>query len=159
MPDIRQRTHHIFWNTLIQDSHKLADALMIANAKTANQVQGIIGVSRGGLVPAAIVAYRMQIRNLRAVQAASYDHLGIRSPEVAVTALPPDIEDGGRGWLIIDDIADSGNTIRTLRSYWPNALFYSLYAKGEGVSVADGFVREFAHDLWISFPWDGGPHL
>jgi len=81
----------------------------------------------------------------------------------AGTAQPPEIikpapaAGDGTGFLIIDDLVDSGATARLVRMALPKALFGCLYAKPQGQAVVDLFVAEVAQDTWILFPWDTAP--
>jgi xanthine phosphoribosyltransferase len=63
----------------------------------------------------------------------------------------------GNGFLIVDDLVDSGATARLVRDALPKALFGCLYAKPEGQAVADLFIAEVPQDTWILFPWDTAP--
>ena len=64
------------------------------------------------------------------------------------------VEGDGTGWLVIDDLVDTGRTARAVRATLPKAHFATLYAKPLGRSLADTFVKEFKQDEWINFPWD-----
>ncbi|MDB5392852.1 MAG: xanthine-guanine phosphoribosyltransferase, partial [Rhodospirillales bacterium] len=58
------------------------------------------------------------------------------------------------GWLVIDDLVDTGATMRIVRTMLPRAYVGVLYAKPTGRPFADTFVREFPQDSWIDFPWE-----
>ncbi len=60
----------------------------------------------------------------------------------------------GAGWLVIDDLVDSGTTMRIVRAILPKAHVAVLYAKPAGRPLADSFVDEFPQDSWIDFPWE-----
>ena len=60
----------------------------------------------------------------------------------------------GEGFLLIDDLVDTGGTARLVRSLVPKAHFATLYAKPAGLPIVDTFVKEFEQDKWIYFPWD-----
>ncbi len=60
----------------------------------------------------------------------------------------------GDGWLLIDDLVDTGGTARVVRGLLPKAYFVTLYAKPAGRDVVDMFVKEFKQSKWIHFPWD-----
>jgi xanthine phosphoribosyltransferase len=63
----------------------------------------------------------------------------------------------GEGFLIVDDLVDSGVTARLVRGLLPQAKFACLYAKPLGRPVADVWVAEVPQDTWILFPWDTAP--
>ena len=61
------------------------------------------------------------------------------------------------GWLIVDDLVDTGETARALRKMLPRAHFATAYAKPAGRPLVDTFVTEVSQDTWIFFPWDMEP--
>jgi len=65
----------------------------------------------------------------------------------------------GTGWLIIDDLVDSGSTARLVRSLLPKAHLATIYAKPAGKPVVDTFITEVSQDTWILFPWDTEPQF
>jgi xanthine phosphoribosyltransferase len=64
------------------------------------------------------------------------------------------VEGDGEGWLLIDDLVDTGRTARAVRERLPRAHFATLYAKPAGRPLVDTFVKEFRQEKWIYFPWD-----
>lgn len=113
--------------------------------------EGIVAVTRGGLVPAAIVARELEIRVIETACLASYRDKD--KGEVAVLK-PAEMAGDGEGWLIIDDLVDTGDTARELRRMMPKAHFATVYAKPAGRPLVDTFVTEVSQDTWIYFPWD-----
>ncbi|MGF1563528.1 MAG: xanthine phosphoribosyltransferase [Geminicoccaceae bacterium] len=112
---------------------------------------GIVAVARGGLVPAHIVARELNIRLIDTVCVASYDEEVQGEAEVLKTT---GIAGSGRGWLIVDDLVDTGKTGAIVRRLLPDAHFATVYAKPAGRHVVDTFVTEVSQDTWILFPWD-----
>ena len=111
--------------------------------------EGIISITRGGLVPAAIVARELEIRLVDTLSVSSYDHQN--QSEVTVIK---GIEGNGAGWLIIDDLVDTGKTARVVRKMLPSAHFACVYAKPLGKPLIDSYITEVSQDTWIFFPWD-----
>jgi xanthine phosphoribosyltransferase len=60
----------------------------------------------------------------------------------------------GEGYLLIDDLVDTGRTAQAVRQLLPKAYFATLYAKPAGRPIVDLFVKEFKQTKWIHFPWD-----
>ena len=114
--------------------------------------RGIIAITRGGLVPAAIVARELDIRLVDTICVASYDDaaLGARGKVEILKGIAGD----GEGYLIIDDLVDTGHTARVVREMLPKAHFATVYAKPAGRPLVDTFVTEVSQDTWILFPWD-----
>lgn len=116
--------------------------------------RGIIAVTRGGLVPAAVVARELEIRLIETACISSYDDKNQGKLDVIKSA--PEAGDG-TGWLIVDDLVDTGETAKALRVMLPKAHFATAYAKPAGRPLVDTFVTEVSQDTWIYFPWDMEP--
>ena len=119
--------------------------------------RGIVSVTRGGLVPAAIVARELDIRVIETVCVASYDHTEHRRAEVLKGVDGTIINADGEGWLIVDDLVDTGKTAKIVREMLPRAHFATIYAKPAGRPLVDTFITEVSQDTWIHFPWDIEP--
>ena len=115
---------------------------------------GIAAVTRGGLVPAAIVARELDIRLIDTVCIVSYDEFNQGQLNV-LKGVPGD----GNGWLIVDDLVDTGRTARAVREMLPKAHFATIYAKPAGKPLVDTYVTEVSQDTWILFPWDIEPQF
>lgn len=113
--------------------------------------KGVVAITRGGLVPACIVARELDIRLVETLCIASYDH---QSQGSANILKPASLAGDGEGWLVIDDLADTGNTFRIARQLLPKAHFGCVYAKPAGQPTTDTYVTEVSQDTWIHFPWD-----
>ena len=142
-----QKTFPITWDELHRHARALAWRLL-----EGGPWQGIIAITRGGLVPAAIVARELDIRLIDTVCVASYDD----REQGKVSILKPVAGDGA-GWLIIDDLVDTGHTARAVREMLPKAHFATVYAKPAGRPMFDTFVTDVIQDTWILFPWDIEP--
>lgn len=114
--------------------------------------KGLIAVTRGGLVPAAIIARELDIRMVETVCVSSYDHQNQRKAELLKNVTQQ--VGNGKGWLVVDDLADTGRTLELLRQLMPQAHFATVYAKPQGRPLVDSFVMEVSQDTWIHFPWD-----
>lgn len=110
---------------------------------------GIIAVTRGGLVPAAILSRELDIRLIETICVSTYDDRAMGEPDVL-----KGIDSDGTGWLVVDDLVDTGATAQVLRRLLPKAHFATLYAKPKGQPLVDTFVTVHAQTTWISFPWD-----
>ena len=95
----------------------------------------MVAITRGGLVPAAIVARELGIRVIDTVCIASYDHTKQGDLQVLknVSAEVAKLGGGtGKGLLIVDDLVDTGQTARLVRAMMPDAHFAAVYAKPQG---------------------------
>ena len=119
----------------------------------------VIGITRGGLVPATIVARELGVRIIDTVCVASYDHQtrGELRLLKGVSDSTMKLGEGtGKGLLIVDDLVDTGKTARVVRDLLPDAHFATVYAKPMGKPLVDTFITEVSQDTWIYFPWDTG---
>ena len=117
----------------------------------------VIAITRGGLVPAAIVARELGVRIIDTVCIASYDHTKQGDLQVlkGISEATAKLGGGtGRGLLIVDDLVDTGKTGKMVREMMPDAHFATVYAKPQGKPLVDTFITEVSQDTWIFFPWD-----
>ena len=146
------KNYPVSWDQFHRDARLLAWRL--ADKGT---FEAIVCITRGGLVPAAIVARELELRLIETVCIASYDHT-VQGRLTVLKEIAPSIlriGDGrGKGVLVVDDLTDTGKTARMVREMLPNAHFATVYAKPAGVPLIDTFVTEVSQDTWIYFPWD-----
>jgi xanthine phosphoribosyltransferase len=145
-----QKSFPVSWDQFHRDARALAWRL-----NAARPFHTVIGITRGGLVPAAIVARELGIRVVESVSIASYDY--DKQGEIQVLKpIAPEIvaKDGGKGVLIVDDLVDTGATARVVREILPKAHFATVYAKPAGRPLVDTFITEVSQDTWIYLPWD-----
>jgi xanthine phosphoribosyltransferase len=144
----------VSWDQFHRDSRALAWRL-----SGAGPFEAIVCITRGGLVPAAIVARELGIRVIETVCVASYEHT--RQSDVKIlkdVAASVIARRGGEGAgvLIVDDLVDTGQTAKVVRGILPRAHFATVYAKPMGRPMVDTFITEVSQDTWIYFPWDTG---
>ncbi|GGI99770.1 xanthine phosphoribosyltransferase [Neoroseomonas lacus] len=145
------RYYTVTWDQLHRDSKALAWRLL-----EKGPWRGIVAITRGGLIPAAIIARELDCRLIESVSIVTYDEEVRGEPKVAK---PPAAAGDGEGWLIIDDLVDTGTTARVVRTLLPKAHFATVYAKPAGNPLVDTFITEVSQDTWIMFPWDTEPQF
>ncbi|MBY0280902.1 MAG: xanthine phosphoribosyltransferase [Alphaproteobacteria bacterium] len=123
------------------------------HAKTLPEIKGILAVSRGGLTPASVLGNKLGIRNIRVICLASYGETK-EFENLKVIYGPNDIAEGGKGWLIVDDLVDKGGTFKYLHTLYPAAHYVTLAAKPAGKAFTNFSAKDFAQDIWIVFPWE-----
>lgn len=144
MEDQYQKNFPVSWDQLHRDAKALAWRLA-----ERGPWAGIVAITRGGLVPAAIVARELDVRLIDTVCVASYDE----KEQSDLQVLKP-VTGDGKGLLIVDDLVDTGRTAEVVRKMLPKAHFATVYAKPAGRPMVDTFVTEVSQDTWIYFPWD-----
>ena len=149
-----EKVFPVSWDQFHRDARALAWRLA-----EAGPFKAVVCITRGGLVPAAIVARELGLQLIETVCFTSYE--GTRPGELkvlkAAAAEVAAIGGGaGAGVLIIDDLVDTGKTAKLVRELLPKAHFAAVYAKPMGRPLVDTFITEVSQDTWIYFPWDTG---
>ena len=135
---------YVSWEAFHRATKELAHQLL------DQKFTSIVAVSRGGLVPAAILARELNIRVVDSICVASYDHDTQGSLSILKDASLADSE----SLLIVDDLVDTGETAKALREHFPKACFVTVYAKPQGKPLVDKYVTDIEQDTWIQLPWD-----
>lgn len=146
-----QKFFSVSWDMFHRDSRALVWKLAELPQSKAKSWKGLVAVTRGGLVPAAIVARELEIRLIETVCITSYDD---KQPGNLTVLKGLEALGEGADWLIVDDLVDSGRTAETIREMVPKAHMATVYAKPKGRLLSDTFVTEVSQDTWILFPWD-----
>ena len=144
----------VSWDEFHRDARALAWRLA-----DAGPFEAIVCVTRGGMVPAAIVARELGIRVIETVCVESYDHVTQGELKLIKTVAAEIVALGGgrgQGVLVIDDLVNTGQTARLVRNLLPEAHFAAVYAKPLGRPLVHTFITEVSQDTWIFFPWDTG---
>ena len=141
----------VSWDQLHRDARVLARRLM-----PNGPFKGVVAITRGGMVPAAIVARELDLRLIDTVCIVTYKGDETRAGEKSRGApeVLKSVEGDGEGMLLVDDLVDTGTTARIVRELLPKAHFATVYAKPEGRPLVDTFITEVSQDTWILFPWD-----
>lgn len=110
----------------------------------------IIGISRGGLVPAVMLSHRLSIP-MYPVQLSLRDHLTVLSNEqqrdLQVMCLDNQV-------LVVDDINDTGATLRCIQLIIPAVSTGVLIERMSTTHVATITGSKVDSDCWFVFPWE-----
>lgn len=142
--DRYKKMYPVSWEQFHRDAKALAWRLA-----ELGPWKGIVAVTRGGLVPAAVIARELEIYHIDTVCISSYDW-----KEQGEANILKGTEGDGEGWLVIDDLVDTGGTAKILRTMLPKAHFATVYAKPKGKPTVQTFITEVTQDTWVLFPWD-----
>ncbi|MCR6736580.1 MAG: xanthine phosphoribosyltransferase [Afipia sp.] len=145
----------VSWDQFHRDARALAWRL-----SGAGPFEAMVAVTRGGLVPAAVIARELGIRVIDTLCVSSYSH----TSQVGEPSVLKGISDAvarlgggtGKGLLVVEDLVDTGKTARIVRDLMPQAHIAAVYAKPMGRPMVDTFITEVSQDTWIFFPWDTG---
>ena len=144
----------VSWDQFHRDSRALAWRL-----HAAGPFDALVCITRGGLVPAAVVARELNVRVIETICIASYQDYKNQGDIKVIKGIAAEITSmraQGKGVLIVDDLVDTGKTAKMVREMLPKAHFATVYAKPMGRPLVDTFVTEVSQDTWIYFPWDTG---
>ena len=151
----QQKPFPVSWDQFHRDARALAWRLADVGPFSA-----IVCITRGGLVPAAIVARELNIRVIETFCVSSYAGTGQQAELEVLKGVAESVSrlagEGGAGILIVDDLVDTGKTAKVVREALPKAHFAAVYAKPMGRPMVDTFITEVSQDTWIHFPWDTG---
>ncbi len=132
------------WSELYTDAKNLAQKL-----KAEGSWDQIIAITRGGLVPAAVIAKELDIRFIDTVCVKSYNDTEKENIQIIKR-----VDNTANSILVIDDLVDTGETARAVRDMFPHAWYAVIYAKPAGLPLVNSYVKKVSQDTWILFPWE-----
>ncbi|MDZ4066420.1 MAG: xanthine phosphoribosyltransferase, partial [Tabrizicola sp.] len=122
-----EKGFHVSWDQIHRDARALAWRLD-GKGPDGGAWRAVVGITRGGLVPAMIVSRELDIRVVDTISVKSYNHQA--QTEARVTKPPQaDLMGDGTGILVVDDLVDTGKTLELVRKLYPKAPFATVYAK------------------------------
>jgi uncharacterized protein len=134
-------------------------------ASLAEQVRDehdtMLAITRGGLVPAGMLAYRLGIRDILVAAVAYYDEAGRRGDAPSFLQFPADALLHGRRVLIVDEVWDSGATIqavigrvRAAGGIPTTAVLHYKPGRSTIAAAPDHFAA--STDGWVVYPFKTG---
>jgi hypoxanthine phosphoribosyltransferase len=122
----------------------------------------ILGIARGGLLPAGAVAYALGVKNAFTLSVEFYTGVEERLDVPLILPPVPDLIDvSDQRLLIVDDVADTGGTLEVVRRFCTGAVAdvktAVLYEKPHSIVKCDYVWRRT--DRWITFPWSADDPL
>jgi uncharacterized protein len=131
----------------------------LATAMHGRQFDAMLAVTRGGLVPAGMIAYHLGLRNILVAAVQFYSGVGRRAAAPTFLQFPADPFLSGKIILIVDDIWDSGKTISAVKSRVVaaggtpvTAVMHYKPAASQISDEPDYYVE--TTDAWIVYPWE-----
>lgn len=149
MPNIKKLT----WEQFEYDMVNLVQTIK-ADSRTQS-VDHLLIITRGGLIPGGFLAQHLGIKKVKTLCLQSYSdnrsqqstlqHLSIDGFENETITNP-------RRWLIVDEMADSGQSIVFAKEKYPDVLTTCVYVKDP--DIVDFYSVLLEPDVWIDFPWE-----
>jgi hypoxanthine phosphoribosyltransferase len=140
------------WNQI----YAMLLSLAVNINKSGFKPELIVGVSRGGLIPARVLADLLGNTNLTSVGAELYS--GVSKPKIEPTlTYPVSASVDKRKVLVVDEVADTGKSLRLVREHLAQrgaeeVRIATVYIKPCSTVKPDYWVKETRK--WIVFPWE-----
>lgn len=144
------------WSDFGDAARELADRIVADGYRT----DIVVAIARGGLLPAGALAYALGTKAAGTLNVEFYTDIEetLPAPVVLEPLLDTDAL-AGKNLLVVDDVADSGQTLALvmdlLRPHAATVRSAVLYTKSRTIIQPDYSWRET--DLWITFPWSAQP--
>ena len=140
------------WELFGSASRELAQSI----ADSGFRPDIVIAIARGGLLPAGALAYALGTKAAGTLNVEFYTDVEQRLEEPVVLAPALDAPSlAGKRVLVVDDVSDSGRTLRLvvdiIRNAGADVRSACLYSKPGTVLEPDHVWRRV--DGWITFPW------
>lgn len=144
------------WELFGEASRALAQQV----ADSGYQPSIVLAVARGGLMPAAAMAYALGVKNLFTMNVEFYT--GVDQRLDFAVMLPPvldAVDIAGARVLVADDVADTGATLKLVTDFCAEHVAdvrcAVLYEKPHSVIKCEYVWRRT--ELWVNFPWSSQP--
>lgn len=115
----------------------------------------IIGVSRGGWVPARLLSEYLGVKLIASIGVCSYDENNKKCKPFLVEELGVDIKD--KRVLVIDEVADSGETLefvkKYLASFKPKKMSLAVIHYKPCSKFRPDYYATKVNE-WIVYPWE-----
>jgi len=120
----------------------------------------VVAIARGGLLPAGAIAYALGTKAVGTLNVEFYTGIDARLADPVVLAPLLDTSElAGLRCLVVDDVADTGETLalvqRLIAAHCTQVRTAVLYAKPHSIVNPDFVWRRTAR--WITFPWSARP--
>lgn len=144
------------WDDLGESTRSMAQQV----ADDGYEPDMILGIARGGLLPAGAVGYALSVKNVYTMNVEFYTGVDERLDVPIILPPAPDFVDLSDGKiLIVDDVADTGHTLKSVQEFCAGKVgevrTAVIYEKSHSVVRCDYVWRRT--DLWINFPWSDKP--
>jgi hypoxanthine phosphoribosyltransferase len=126
-----------------------------------HEVDVMLAITRGGMVPAGMLAYRLGIRNILVAAVEYYDDHGKPGPSPTFFQFPADPLLRGQRVLIVDEVWDSGTTIHAVTEKIRQAggiptTVVLHYKPTHSVVPGAPDLHAVTTDAWVVYPFKAG---
>lgn len=140
------------WETFGDASRELAERI----ARSGYEPDMILAIARGGLMPAGALGYALGVKNTYTLNVEYYSGVNERLPiPIMLPPVPSMVDMRNARVLIVDDVADTGHTLKLVNEFCQGQVRESriavLYEKPHSIVKCDYWWKQT--DKWINFPW------
>lgn len=140
---------YVTWDEVQSHCRQIAARILALDKK----FEKILVITRGGMFPAGILARELEIRRIENICVDTYDLKDAQKIKAA-TLLKPAADEFLSDVLIVDDLADTGATLKMVRDMTRDSLVVTIFAKSAGETLVDLFHERVPQNTWVRFPWD-----
>lgn len=146
------KCHLVSWD----EAYSLAKILAHKIKSSGYNPDLVIGIARGGLVPARVVCDFLLQKDLAAIKV---EHWGIAATlGKAKLKYPLPVDISGKSVLVVDDVVDTGDTFSVIMDYIkeknPSGVKTAvLHYKTSSTYVPDYWAQMQDKWQWIIYPW------
>lgn len=119
-----------------------------------HNIGAIVAVTRGGLIPAGIIAEQLSIRIIETVCISSYNDDDQLTKSTVYKRVSSRIAKSRFNILVVDDICDTGRTFGLIQKDLPLATYCSVFCKPLGISFTSMYGAFIEQECWVTFPWE-----
>ena len=120
----------------------------ICNDIAGHKFDVVVGISRGGLIPAVMISHKLKLPLLTMTVTLRDNLARVQSLKI----------NKGEKALVVDDINDSGNTLTMISEFFKTRHIHAAYAVLQN-KLSSNFSVDYwgslqDNDDWINFPWE-----
>ena len=131
-----------------------ADELANKIAASGFAPEFLVGITLGGLIPLTLLAKQLKIKDVLTIHAHSYEKTEKKD---LLIKYPPNADLRGKRVLLVDEIADTGETLRAiskiLTEEYGAILKTAVLVRKKTCSFTPDF-SVIETDAWVVFPWE-----
>ena len=154
--DMSEEREILGWEQFGEASRELARMV----ADDGYEPEMILSIARGGLCIGGALGYALAVKNTYTMNVEFYTGVDERLEVPRILPPAPDFVDLGQAkLLIVDDVADTGHTLKSVHDFCAGKVgevrTAVIYEKSHSVVQCDYVWKRT--DLWINFPWSDKP--
>lgn len=133
----------------------------IAEQSLIHDIDCIVAVSRGGLIPARIISEIINIPSIFSIGLSSYTKEIKSNINLYQNPIEDLISGNFKVALVVDEICDTGDTYKYLSNFFKQSntlstIFSSLYLREGSSFYPSIYHKKITTEDWLVFPWENG---